>query len=136
MLRSHWWATSFSDPYKQYGLARYFQESGQYDVDPLPVEILIQYGFWFQKHMVPHIDEMYVKTKECKEEQFVLILTDNRVIQNRVAVMAPGLHYYTYRPTDYDHLPAELVSYSSEHRTFDRFADKSVIFIGRGQSAF
>jgi pyruvate/2-oxoglutarate dehydrogenase complex dihydrolipoamide dehydrogenase (E3) component len=135
LLRSYWWATNLSDPQKQYGLEWYFRETGQQAIDPLPAETLIKYGQCFQKHVVPNVDETYVKTIERKEGQFVMTLADGRVILSSVVVLAPGLGYYIYRPTQYNHLHAELVSHTSEHRTFDRFAGKSLVIIGGGQSA-
>lgn len=135
LLRSYWWATSFSDPQNQYGFDRYFLETGQQAIDPLSAETVIEYGLWFQKHVVPNVDETYVKTIERKEEVFGVTLTDGRKAQSPVVVMAPGLKYYVYRAPEYDHLPAALVSHTSAHQTFDQFAGKSVVIIGGGQSA-
>jgi len=36
LLHSYWWATTISDPHKQYGLERYFREYGQLAIDLLP----------------------------------------------------------------------------------------------------
>ncbi len=135
LLRSYWWATNISDPRKQYSLDCYFRENGQEAFDPLPAEILIDYGLWFQKHVVPNVDETYVETIEGKAGQFVVTLVDGRVIHSATVVMAPGLRYYTYRPAEYNHLPAELISHTSDHHTFDRFAGEQVVIIGGGQSA-
>ncbi len=135
LLRSYWWATNLSDPQKQFGLERYFRDTDQQATDPLPAETLIEYGLWFQKQVVSNVDETYVKTIERKEKQFVVTLTDERVIHSSVVVLAPGLAYYTYRPTQYNHLQAELVSHTSEHQTFERFTGKSLVIIGGGQSA-
>ena len=135
LLRSFWWATNLSDPDKQYGLERYFRETGQQAIDPLPVETLIDSGLWFQKRVVPHVDETFIKTIERKEGCFELALADGRTIQSLVVVMAPGLRYYIYRPVEYNHLPAEVVSHTSDHYSFERFADKQVVIIGGGQSA-
>jgi FAD-dependent urate hydroxylase len=135
LLRSYWWATNLSDPHKQYHLDRYFRETGQDAIDPLPAETFVEYGLWFQKHAVLHVDETYVKIIERKEESFEVTLTDGRLMQASAVVMAPGLRYYTYRPAEYSHLPAELVSHSADHLTLERFADKQVVIIGGGQSA-
>lgn len=135
LLRSYWWATNLSDPQKQYGLERYFRETGQQAIDPLPAETFIEYGLCFQNHVVPNVDKTYVKTIERREGQFVVTLVDGRLIHSSVVVLAPGLSYYIYRPTQYNHLHAGLVSHTSEHSTFDRFAGKSLIIIGGGQSA-
>lgn len=135
LLRSYWWATNLSDPEKKYGLEQYFQAEGQQESDPFLIESFIDYGLWFQKHAIPHVDETYVKTIERKEGQFLVTLVDGRVMRTPVVVMAPGLNYYVYRPAEYDHMPDELVSHTGDHPSFDRFAGKQVVVIGGGQSA-
>jgi thioredoxin reductase len=135
LLRSYWWATNISDPHKQYGFDRYFQETDQQALDPLSAETVIDYGLWFQKHVVPNVDETYVKSIQRKEGLFEVTLVDGRVVLAPIVVMAPGLHYYLYRAPEYSQLPLELVSHTSDHREFDQFAGQSVVIIGGGQSA-
>lgn len=135
LLRSYWWATNLSDPEKKYGLEQYFEAEGQHESDPFPIEAFIDYGLWFQKHAVPNVDETYVKTIERKDGQFLVMLEDGRVVQAPAVVMAPGLYYYVYRPAEYDHMPAELVSHTNDHYSFDPFVGKRVVVIGGGQSA-
>lgn len=135
LLRSHWWASNFSDPHRKYRLEQYLGETGQQAIDPFPVEVLIDYGLWFQKHVVPAVDETYVETIEHKERQFEVILANGLVIHTSTVVMAPGLRYYIYRPAEYNHLPAELVSHSSDHHIFDQFTGKKLVIVGGGQSA-
>lgn len=134
-LRSMWWATSLSDPHKQYALGRYFQECGQEPQDPLPAETIVEYGLWFQRHLVPDLDETYVNFITQSSRQFELSLADGRIVHSSMVVLALGLQYYAYRAQEYAHLPRELVSHTSEHRTFERFAGKQVVVIGAGQSA-
>src|ERR1700716_243384 len=56
LLRSYWWATCLSDPEKKYGFEQYFQEKGIKErLDPLPAEIFIDYGLWFQQNVVPDV---------------------------------------------------------------------------------
>src|SRR5207249_187854 len=135
LLRSYWWAVNLSDPQKKYTMAQYFQAYGLDALDPLSIETFIDYGLWFQKHAVPNVDETYVDCVERKDGHYEVSLVDGRVIETPIVVMAPGLAYYTYRPTEYRHLPAELVSHTSDHDTFDGFAGKRVVIIGGGQSA-
>ncbi len=135
LLRSYWWATNLSDPEKMHGLEQYFIAEGQHESDPFPIETFIDYGLWFQKHVVPNVDETYVKTIERKDGLFLVTLEDGRIVQAPAVVMAPGLHYYVYRPAEYDHLPIEQVSHTSDHSSFDDFIGKHVVVIGGGQSA-
>jgi len=135
LLRSYWWATNLSDSEKKYGLEQYFKAEGQHDSEPFPIETFIDYGLWFQRCVVPTVDETYVTTIERKDGQFLVMLADGRVVQAPAVVLAPGLNYYTYRPAEYDHMPAELVSHTNDHSSFDRFVGKQVVVIGGGQSA-
>jgi pyruvate/2-oxoglutarate dehydrogenase complex dihydrolipoamide dehydrogenase (E3) component len=135
LLRSYWWAVNLSDPQKKYTISNYLRLHCQDGPDPLPIETFIDYGLWFQKHSVPNVDETYVTCVERKDRHFEVRLMDGRVIHSPIVIMAPGLAYYTYRPTEYSHLPAELVSHTSDHSTFDGFAGKRVVVVGGGQSA-
>src|ERR1700730_629255 len=135
LLRSYWWAVNLSDPQKKYGCEQYLQLHGLGRPDPMPIETFIDYALWFQKHAVPAVDETYVASVERKERDFEVTLVDGRVVRSSIVVMAPGLAYYTYRPPEYDHLAAELVTHTSDHYTFDGFSGKRVVVIGGGQSA-
>jgi FAD-dependent urate hydroxylase len=136
LLRSYWWATDLSDPQKRFGLERYLiHERGEQGFDPVPGDVIADYGLWFQKQAVPTIDETYIQNIEQKDEAFEVTLVDGRVLTSSSIVMAPGLQPYVYRPPEYAHLPKELVSHTAELRTFDHLAGKKVVMIGGGQSA-
>ncbi len=135
LLRSYWWATNISDPRKKYGLDQYFKAGGGHPDDPFPIKTFIDYGMWFQKHAVPDLDETYIHMIERKAHEYELKLEDGRIVKSQAVVMAPGLAYYVYRPPEFDHLPVELVSHTSDHYTFERFAGKRLAVIGGGQSA-
>ena len=135
LLRSYWWATNISDPRKKYDLEHYFKAEGKYPGDPFPIETFIDYGMWFQKHAVPKVDETYVETIARKGSEFELKLVDGRIAISQTVVLAPGLAYFVFRPSEFDNLPGELVSHTSDHYTFERFSGKRVAVIGGGQSA-
>jgi FAD-dependent urate hydroxylase len=135
LLRSYWWATNLSDPQHDYGLSRYAQETGRELINPLPGAVIAEYGLWFQRRAVPHVDHTFVELIEWDSAQFRITLTDGRTLTTRAVVMAPGMHYYAYRPAAYAHLPPELASHTFEHHTLDQFAGKRVAVIGGGQSA-
>jgi len=114
LLRSFWWATNLSDPGSQYGLERYLKEELNMDTfDPVPGDIIADYGVWFQKHAVPNVDETYIQTIERKNGSFEFTLVDGRVVTSTSLVMAPGLQPYVHRAPEYDHLPKELVSHTA-----------------------
>jgi FAD-dependent urate hydroxylase len=135
LLRSHWWATNLSDPHKKYGFEQFFRISAYDRCYPVPIEAFINYALWFQKQTAPIIDTTYVSSIEKTGEQFTLVLEDGRAILASAVVMAIGLAYYAYRPPEYDHMPAELVTHSLAYNDFSHFAGKRVMVIGTGQSA-
>ncbi|HEV2580659.1 MAG TPA: NAD(P)-binding domain-containing protein [Ktedonobacteraceae bacterium] len=135
LLRSYWWATNLSEPHNKYQFTRYFEERNQEPPDPLSRETFIDYALWFQKQVVPDVDETYVASIEREARHFIVTLEDGRIVQSQAVVMAPGLAYYVYRAPAYDHLPAMLVSHTADHATFAPFAGKRVAVIGGGQSA-
>ncbi len=134
-LRSYWWATSLSDPDKEYSFARYFQTHRLKPSHPLPIETFLDYGRWFQQNAVPLVDETYVSSINQTANRFVLSLQDEREVTARVIVLAMGLVYYTYRPEQYEVLSSDMVSHAFDHTTFDQFKGKHVVVIGGGQSA-
>lgn len=135
LLRSFWWATDLSDPHGKYSFAQYFLAKNLQGMDPIPIDMFIDYGLWFQQQAVPSLDETYVEMIERKNGDFIVTLADGRIIQSHAVVMAPGLQYYRYCPPEYAHMPAELVSHSSDHHDLSVFAGQEVAVIGRGQAA-
>lgn len=136
LLRSHWWATSLSDPQKKFSFARFFKQSPKYKAGyPVPIDAFIEYGLWFQQHAVPTVDETYVSVIERKNGQFELTLVDGRIVRSPMVVMAIGVYYYAHLPEEYCHLPVDFVSHSFNHDDFSRFAGKQVMVLGGGQSA-
>lgn len=134
-LRSYSWASSLSDPAKNYTIERYFAFKGMPAEDPLSIETFIDYGLWFQKNVVPDVDETYISYIERHGCQFIVTLEDGRVLQTSAVVMAPGLHCYVYRAEEYSHLSPELVSHTSDRNDLSIFAGKEVAVIGGGQAA-
>src|SRR5437868_1378720 len=135
LLRSHWWATNLSDPQRKYGFARFCEASGNVRGYPVPLDVFVQYGLWFQQRAVPEVDETFVSSIERRDGQFHLTLADGRELQSRAVVMATGPHPYGNRLVEYNGLHGERVSHSSDHSDFSRFKGKDVIVIGGGQSA-
>src|SRR5204863_890457 len=134
-LRSHWWATHLSDPRNQYGFDRFFRESGHRPCYPVPRELFVEYGLWFQRHAVPDVDATYVSSIERAAEGFQLTLDDGRTLRSAAVVMATGLRAYAHRPAQFDRLPSAVVTHSCDHDDFRPFHGGSVVVVGGGQSA-
>lgn len=134
-LRSHWWATNLSDPQKKYGMKEFLATSEYTGNYPMPIQLFIDYGMWFQKQVVPFVDTTYVTSLERQGTQFVASLEDDRVVTATAVVMAIGPGYYQRIPAEYAHLPRELLSHSYAYHSFQPFAGKKVAIVGGGQSA-
>jgi FAD-dependent urate hydroxylase len=134
-LRSHWWATELSDPQQQHGFRRFLLESGRRAGYPIPRDEFVEYGLWFQRHVVPDVDETYVSAIEGREHDFRLTVADGRVVYSAAVVMATGLQAYAWRPALFAHLRPAVVSHTSDHHDFSCFNGRGVIVVGGGQSA-
>jgi len=134
-LRSHSWATSLSDPRRRYGFDRFLRQFGYQACYPLPRDLFIQYGLWFQRHAVPDVDAAYVASIELADGRFRLALHNGRTVYSASVVMATGLSAYAHRPAEFEHLPRALVTHSSEHHDLGCFSGSQVIVVGGGQSA-
>jgi cation diffusion facilitator CzcD-associated flavoprotein CzcO len=135
LLRSHWWATDLSDPRQECGFGRFLDEVKHEKYYPLPADVFIDYGLWFQRQAVPEVDETYVASIERRDGRFLMTLEDGREVESRAVVMAIGVRHYAHRPEPFSALPAGLVSHSSDHKDFGRFRGRDVVVIGGGQSA-
>ena len=134
-LRSHWWATSLADRHHQYGFDEFCRETEQRACYPMPRELFLEYGHWFQRRAVPEVDPTYVASVERAGGAFRLTLEDGRTIFSAAVVMATGLRAYAYRPPEFAELPAALVTHSCDHDDFSRFRDGSILIVGGAQSA-
>lgn len=134
-LRSQWWSTDLSDPQKRYDFKHFFADSEYNACHPMPAQLFIDYGLWFQKHAVPDVDQTYVTSVERKDGRFLLKLEDNRELLATTVVVATGPDYYQYIPEEYRNLPKEFIYHSCECGDASRFAGKKVVVVGGGQSA-
>jgi predicted ATP-grasp superfamily ATP-dependent carboligase/glycine/D-amino acid oxidase-like deaminating enzyme len=135
LLRSRPWAVNLSDPQGRHSIARFFRETSYPESYPLPRAAFLAYAEWFRSGAVGSIDETYVQSIERQDGGFRLSLEDGRSVQAASVVMATGLCHYAHKPEGFSHLPAGLVSHSSEHNDLACFARKEVIVVGGGQSA-
>ncbi|GCE25374.1 hypothetical protein KDA_08580 [Dictyobacter alpinus] len=134
-LRSHWWATSLSDPQKKYSFARYLKMKHIHNPYPVPIKLFLDYAFWFQKNAVPNVDETYVTSVQRENGRFIVTLEDGRVAQAKSVIMAVGVYYFSRRPAEFNGFPQELVSHSFDHGDYSQFKDKKMMIVGCGQCA-
>jgi thioredoxin reductase len=135
LLRSHWWATELSDPQRRYGFARYLAISNTRPLYPVPIQLFIDYGLWFQQNAVPNLDETLVSSIHRDGARFVVTLGDGGVVVAHSVVLATGLGHFAHVPPEYSHLPSHLVSHSLAYSRSRHHSGQRVALIGGGQSA-
>jgi thioredoxin reductase len=135
-LRSHWWAMSIAHPQNDYSIQKFFQQSSKYRSSfPLPRENFVEYCLWYQRNVVPDVDETYVEQVERVGESFVVTLADGRVLHALAVIIAVGMSPYANIPAPYQQLSPERVSHTStRNNNLPRFKGQRVAVIGGGQS--
>lgn len=138
-LRSHWRATSLSDPTGQYSLARYLDQHQQASthLTRLTQPRFVDYGLWFQQQAVPQVDETLVTRihKQKNSQRFEVELADGRTLTASIVIVATGLQAYAWKPPIYQDFPDHLVSHTAQNLPDDTFTQKRIAIIGGGPSA-
>lgn len=134
-LRSNWTATQIADPDHLLTLESYQLESGNHLSAPVPIARFIQYGQWYQRKALPDLDRRMITLIEADPKGFQLTLDDGEQFISRRVVVAAGIAAFAYRPPEFDYLPPSLASHTSEHADMEKFAGKTVLVVGGGQSA-
>jgi hypothetical protein len=134
-LRSSWEASHIADPNRELTLDAYRSASGNHLGSPVPLDRFVDYGLWFQRKLVPHVERRTVTRIEASGRGFQLALADGETFRCRRVVVAVGIGAFASRPSEFDNIPSELASHSAGHRDLSRFQKKRVVVIGGGQSA-
>jgi cation diffusion facilitator CzcD-associated flavoprotein CzcO len=135
LLRSDWGASQLWDPKHEFSLEAYQAETGDRFSAPVPLAGFVNYGLWFQRKAVPHLDTRKIATIESDGSGFRLTLADGESIKTQRVIVAAGICPFARRPAEFANLPCELVSHSSQNVPFAQFRGKNVAVVGGGQSA-
>jgi hypothetical protein len=138
LLKSDGFASNLSSPEPQYSLKTFCEMQGiPYDDTKLPVrlETFIEYGLWFQKQLVPEIDERRVVRVAEGSDGFVLEMVDGERCEAKRVVLAVGVSEFAWIPEQLRPIPGSLLTHSSQHRNASELAGKEVAVIGGGASA-
>jgi hypothetical protein len=135
LLRSTRRASDIAAPGGLSTLARYESETGPLP-SPMPRDVYIAYGEWYQRRFVAEADPRTVERIEAETGPgFGLTLDDGEhVVVDRV-VLATGLAAHAYRPPALVEAPLEAVSHAADHRDLGVFAGRRVLVVGAGQTA-
>ena len=134
-LKSVWSASSLADPDGRFTLDRYCDASSR-GREPIPLEMFVDYGRWFQRQAVPDVDPTKViRLGLADRGRFRLELEDGRVLEAGTVVLATGIREFAYLPEFARSLPGSLASHTGDHASFSRFRGCRVAVVGAGQSA-
>jgi FAD-dependent urate hydroxylase len=127
------------DPEGLHTLAAYLEEKAldANDVDPIPLELFIDYAEWFRD--AKRIDVHRVRVHDVRRpgERLVATLADGRRVCADNVVATPGVGPFTRLPSWVERtLPPERYSHTSELARLERFAGARILIVGGRQSAF
>jgi thioredoxin reductase len=137
-LKSEGFASSLYEPGGTFTLGAYCRERGLPYADigtPVPLEVFSSYGMEFQRRFVPELEHKTVTLLERTSTGFRLTLSDGERLAARRVVVAVGLAYFPYIPSELAGLPPEFVTHSSVHSALDHFNKREVAIVGAGASA-
>ncbi|HLI16048.1 MAG TPA: FAD-dependent oxidoreductase [Acidimicrobiales bacterium] len=106
------------------------------ELTPVALELFVDYGCWFQEHLVPDVERVEVRQVAPARGGFVLELGTGELVRTRAVVLACGFSPFRHVPGELD--GADLggqLSHSSEHSDLGVLAGQRVAVVGAGQSA-
>lgn len=135
LLRSPRVASNISDPKHQFTLDAYENSAGIPSRAPVPLETFVDYGQWFQRQLVPDLDQREVVSIKRVDTRFAITLEDgDELLSNRV-VVAAGIGSFQKIPSAFAALPSYQLSHCYQGCDVRGFSGKCVAVIGAGQSA-
>jgi thioredoxin reductase len=135
LLRSPRVASNISDPKHAFQLPSYETASGIPAKAPLPLSTFVDYGQWFQRQLIPDLDQSEVEIVERSNGGFRTVLANGTSVQSSRVVVAAGIGPFQRIPDVFKSLPREQVTHCYSGFNVKGFAGKKVVVIGAGQSA-
>jgi cation diffusion facilitator CzcD-associated flavoprotein CzcO len=135
LLISSWDASHIADPHRALTLDAYQAARNLRLPWPIPLDGFIRYGQWFQRRVVPDLDQRRVELMERNADGFQLTLEDGEPMRAQRVVIATGLASFASRPAQFAAVSPQLASHSSDHNDLAQFAGRRVMVLGAGQSA-
>ncbi|TMC04965.1 MAG: NAD(P)/FAD-dependent oxidoreductase, partial [Chloroflexi bacterium] len=127
-LRSLWGASHIGGPGSALTLDEYERARGVPITRPVPLTEFVAYGHAFRERASLEIDPRGVDSVEAQDGRgFRVVLADGETITAARVVVAAGIASFACRPSEFDGLPIDLASHSSDHTDLGRFASKRVV---------
>lgn len=135
LLRSPRVASNISDPARNTTLDAYESSAAVPARAPVPLETFVEYGRWFQRQLLPGLDQREVLTVNRNERGFRVTLEDGELFHSKKVVVAAGIGPFLRIPPQFASLPSLQLSHCYQGCNPKGFLGKRVAVIGAGQSA-
>jgi cation diffusion facilitator CzcD-associated flavoprotein CzcO len=110
LLRSSWDASHIADPHRTSTLDYYTPSLNAAAPRPVSLDRFIDHGRWFQRRIVPELDQRRVVGIEIACKGFRVNLNDGDWVQVQRVVVATGIARFARRPPQYNGLPAPVLT--------------------------
>jgi pyridine nucleotide-disulfide oxidoreductase len=136
LLRSPRVASNIADPVHAFTLDAYETAVSLAPKAPVPLETFVDYGQWFQRQLIPDLDEREVASVESIDRGFSVRLQDGESFRCKRVIVAAGIGPFQRIPDVFQALErVGKVSHCYAGCDVDSFDRKRVTVIGAGQSA-
>jgi thioredoxin reductase len=114
------------------------QDIARAEVDPIPVEIFLDYAEWFRRRRGLDVVADAVEGLERREGHFVARFRGGGKVAAAAVVAAPGLRYFAHVPRDHPvvALAADRWSHTCDLTRFEALSGHRLLIVGGRQSAF
>ena len=106
------------------------------DVDPIPIELFLEYVEWFQHVKKIDVRQDLVVDLAKPDTRFEAMLSSGESIVADAVVCAPGTRHYTNLPAWAASIPDERAAHTCDLVRFGELAGARVLIIGGRQSAY
>jgi hypothetical protein len=137
-LKSEGCASNIDEPGGRSTLRGFCEQEGLAYSDagwPVPVETFAAYGRWFQRRLVPHVEQDEVTAISGDDDGFSITMASGTRLTSPRVVVASGITDFAHTAPELRSLPPDRVSHTSSHANFARFRGRRVAVVGAGQSA-
>jgi thioredoxin reductase len=119
-------------------LAGYLEERAirHEDVDPLPIQVFLDYCEWFRRIKGIDMREELVADLAAYDGHFEATLTGGERLAADAVVCAPGIRHYTHLPDWASSVPAGRAAHTCDLVHFDELGGSRVLIVGGRQSAY
>ncbi len=112
------------------------QKVSRSDIDPIPIEVFLEYAGWFQAQKEIVVRERLVTALTTHRGRFEATLDDGDHVTADAVVAAPGAGYFQHIPPWADSVPEGIAAHTCDLPSFDAFGGTRVLIVGGRQSAY